>query len=139
MTKCFSRNQSSTIFTAFFEFAVVITISHSFRLVSACIWFPQYMKNLEIEAIKANEHFEEKLLPKGEENSKNPSELTESEKRESAEEDAKKPEPSVEPESADEKLEDEAKVNEESVSESSSDEEEPEIEEDTVEEPKKDK
>lgn len=34
------------------------------RLVSACIWFPQYMKNLEFEADKANEHLEEKLLPK---------------------------------------------------------------------------
>lgn len=34
------------------------------RLVSACIWFPQYMKNLELEADKANKHLEDKLLPK---------------------------------------------------------------------------
>lgn len=32
--------------------------------MSACIWFPQYMKNLEIEADKANQHLEQTLLPK---------------------------------------------------------------------------
>lgn len=34
------------------------------RLVSACIWFPQYMKNLQVEADKANAHLEKTLLPK---------------------------------------------------------------------------
>lgn len=41
---------------------VAFSLPH--RLVSACIWFPQYMKNLQYEADKANEHIEEKLLPK---------------------------------------------------------------------------
>jgi hypothetical protein len=35
------------------------------RLVSACVWFPQYMKNLELEADKANRHVEATLMPKG--------------------------------------------------------------------------
>ncbi|CRK95107.1 CLUMA_CG008585, isoform A [Clunio marinus] len=35
-----------------------------FKLVSACFWFPQYMKNLEVEAEKAQAHLENKLLPK---------------------------------------------------------------------------
>lgn len=42
-------------------FAFVFVI---LRLVSACIWFPQYMKNLEVEADKANKHVEDTLLPK---------------------------------------------------------------------------
>lgn len=34
------------------------------RLVSACFWFPQYMKNLEFEADKADQHLQDTLLPK---------------------------------------------------------------------------
>lgn len=32
--------------------------------MSACFFFPQYMKNLELEAEKANQHVEKTLLPK---------------------------------------------------------------------------
>jgi hypothetical protein len=54
-----------------FPFAVRIYLLRGFctslsdRLVSACFYFPQYMKNLELEAEKANQHVEKTLMPKG--------------------------------------------------------------------------
>lgn len=75
------------------------------------------MKNLETEAFKANQHFEERLLPKGEAKSEN-SEPSESEHQENP----KEPE-----------------MDEGDNENSSNHEEEAGSTEDTVEEPKKDK
>lgn len=114
----------------------IFTTHHRCRLVSACIWFPQYMKKLEVESLKANEHFEEKLLPKGEGKSEEPkvAEIEKEESSKEAVEDSKKEEPN------DKKLESDDKATD-SESESSSDDQddEPENPEDEVDEPKKDK
>lgn len=119
------------------NFLHIFTTHHRSRLVSACIWFPQYMKKLEVESLKANEHFEEKLLPKGEGKSEEPK-VAEIEKEESSkeavEDSKKKEEPNDKKPESDDKTTD-------SESESSSDdqEDEPENPEDEVDEPKKDK
>lgn len=86
------------------------------------------MKNLEIEATKANQHFEERLLPKGEGKSENSEPTTDSEN----------PENSKEPVS-DEKVSE--NDSDEKVSGNASDDHDDEAEraEDTVAEPKKDK
>lgn len=91
------------------------------------------MKNLEIEANKANEHFEERLLPKGEGKSETV-EAPESGSQESAKDSECSKHSEKEPEAEPEEI-----ANDESIKESSSDEDEAEITEGGIEEPKKDK